>query len=123
MWKTAGTDAWSFVLERSARSIVFANATFMVAAFLGFCWWGTDTLVHIGFSVFVGLAAITVAYGGVWAAHLFYLTPRKLLAKKQNQVTALRNRINAKDTEILVLKRTLATRTVVKNEWGNQSAA
>jgi len=123
LWKTAVTDAWAYVLEGSTWSIVFANAIFMVAAFLGFCWWGTDTLPHIGLSVLAGLTAITLAYGTVVAAHLLYLTPRKLLSRKQNQVAALRNRIKGKESEMLVLKRVLATKTVVKNEWDKQSAA
>jgi len=123
LWKTAVADAWASVLEENSRAIIFANAIFMVATFLGFCWWGTDTLLHIGLSVLAGLAAITLAYAVVLAAHLLYLTPRKLLAAKQNQVAALRSTVNAKESETLVLKRALATKTVVKNEWDKQSAA
>jgi len=117
------SEAWSFVLEKNTRAIVFANAIFMVTTFVGFYWWGADTFLRFGGAVLAGLTAIALTYGVVVAVHLLYLTPRKLMARKQDQVTTLRSTVGAKETEVLVLKRLLARKTVARHERDKQQSA
>lgn len=116
LWKTANTDAWAYVRREDVPSIGFANGIFIVTTLLSYCLLGTDNYVHFGLSVLIGLVALGVTYGIVVAVHLLYLTPRKLLAGKQDQAASLRDTVRAKETEVVVLKRLLARKTVVKHE-------
>jgi hypothetical protein len=116
LWQTANIDAWAYVRREDVPSIGSANFIFIVTTLLSYCWLGTDNYVHFGFSVLIGLAALGVTYGIVVAVHLLYLTPRKLLAGKQDQAASWRDTVRAKETEVGVLKRLLARKTVAKHE-------
>ena len=82
---------------------------------------GTDTVLEYFEAAAVGLTAVAFAYGVFLVAHLFYLTPRKLLARKQVQVDFLRDEMTTKNAEIAALKRNgTAIKTVEKNERAKQ---
>jgi hypothetical protein len=120
LWQTACQDAWAFVVQEEMLVLVSSVAIFVVAAFLTLLILGSDTLLQYAVSVAVGLVALGLGYGAFVTAHLLYLTPRKLLARKQVQVDFLRDEIKAKSAEIVSLKRSLAAKTVEKNERDKQ---
>jgi hypothetical protein len=123
LWKTTNEDTWSFLLRKSNLTIVSANLLFIVTTFLSDFLLGGDTLLKHVLSVAIGLAALGLVYCVFVAVHLLYSTPRKLLAGKQAQVKALRDAIDARDTEIAVLKRLLANAQVKRREKNKRAAA
>jgi hypothetical protein len=120
LWTTANHDSRAFLAEERKLTFGASAAIFAVGAFLAFLIVGTDTVLEYFEAAAVGLTAVAFAYGIFLVAHVLYLTPRKLLARKQVQVDFLRDEMTAKNAEIAALKRNLAIKTVEKNERAKQ---
>jgi hypothetical protein len=121
LWMTAKHDSRAFLAEEKKVTFYASAAIFAAGAFLAFLIVGTDTLLTYFEAAVLGLVTMAFAYGVFLVAHVLYLTPRKLLARKQVQVDFLRDEMNAKNAEISALKRSLAVKTVEKQERAKQS--
>jgi hypothetical protein len=88
LWRVARSETWSWVRRRRAGVVVSAVAIFLMVAL--FAWLLRGAEAEVLGPVLAGLMALLLAGGGIFAAHLLYLSPRNLCAAKQRQLDAER---------------------------------
>src|SRR6266700_1963301 len=82
--RVARSDAWNWIERRKTRVIIQGVVIFFAAAL--FVWLVRGGEVEFLVPMLSGIVAVALTAVGIFAAHLLYLTPRKLCAIKQNQL-------------------------------------
>jgi hypothetical protein len=93
LFRVARTDAMTWAERRRASVAIWGGVIFLAVAFL--VWLVRGGEVDFPVPVFAGVLAALLAGAGVFAAHLLYLSPRKLCALKQRQLDAERRNFAA----------------------------
>jgi len=93
LFQAACADAWDWVGRHRARVAVMSLVIFLGAGLLVWLVRGGEAEFLV--PAFAGVVAVVVADAGIFAAHLLYLSPRKLCAAKQQQLEMERRRFTA----------------------------
>jgi hypothetical protein len=94
LWSTARRSAWEAILREPNKSIATAVGIVVLVMGLALSLAGDSSLGTGLWCALAGLAAMLLAYAAFFLAHLLYLTPRDLLAEKQNQLHEERARLS-----------------------------
>ena len=113
LFRAACADAWDWVGRQRARVAVMTAVIFLGAAWM--VWLVRGGEAEIVAPVLAGVVAVLLGDIGLLAAHLLYLSPRKLCAAKQRQLDAERRKFAAAlEKEKQTTQLALAERDVLK---------
>jgi len=90
LFRTAYRGTWDAIVGKMRRSIAIAVSIFTLVLLIELGQ--TPSLAIV--AVLLALGALALCYVVVFLAHLFYLTPRKLLYEKQKQILEERSRFD-----------------------------
>lgn len=93
LFRVAREDAWNWVRRQRGRVAIKGVMVFLVVAL--FVWLVQGGETEFLAPILVGLLAVLLGCGGVFAAHLLYLSPRNLCAAKQRQLDSERHKFAA----------------------------
>jgi hypothetical protein len=93
LFRVARQDAWTWAVRRKGRTAADGLGVFFLFAL--FSWMMRGAEAEFLAPIVWGFVGIVLGGLGVFAAHFFYLTPRKLCAAKQGQLDSERRRFEA----------------------------